>query len=579
MRLFHGMDPKNASIGGMVGEDGPTVTVGELLLGRLHDLGVRHVFGVPGEFTMGFTDQVLAFDGIDWVGSSSELNAGFSADGYARVNGLGVIVSQFGAGELSSTNALAAAMVESVPIVSVVIGPSMEVMQGRTLIRHSLVDNFPDSWVNVAGQVTVAQTSLAPECALREIDRVLSECWSQQRPVYIRIPADVAKTPVPRPSRPFTRPEPVSNSAQLDAFAVAVQRRLAHTERPALLVGNIPIRLGLGPAVAAFAAEHNWPVAAQAPGRGLFDESDPRFVGVYSGSGSHDSIREVVEGADVLVCLGVTFFEWSGLFTVDPDPDRIINLEQDSAEVAGTRFGPISMGAALGQLHDVAPSRTSDWPHDAAPLIESSELARAGARPICHERLWPALQGVLRPGDILVGEVGTSFFGLATMRLPAGDTVLMAPTWGAVGYVIPASFGVGVAMPERRVVSVTGDGGLQMSSQDISRILAFDQHPIIFVINNRGYTSERAIEKEVGGRAQSHGEEIPDWRYGELPAVFAAKGAFVVHTARTEAELAEILDGIEERPSRLTLIEVMADPSDVPEGMRQWTRKAAVPQS
>ncbi len=130
-------------------------------------------------------------------------------------------------------------------------------------------------------------------------------------------------------------------------------------------------------------------------------------------------------------------------------------------------------------------------------------------------------------------------------------------------------------MPERRVVSITGDGGLQMSSQEISRMLFFGQNPIIFVINNRGYTSERAIEKEVG---RGYGEEIPDWRYRDLPAVFAAEGTFAVHIARTEAELAEILTGIEERPNRLTLIEVMVDPTDVPEGMQQWSQKAAAPQ-
>lgn len=575
MRLFHRTYTKSVYIGGMLGVNGGLVTVGDLLLGRLHDLGVRHVFGVPGEFTMGFTGQVLAFDGIDWVGSSSEVNACFSADGYARVAGLGVIVSQFGAGELSSVNAMATAMVESVPIVSIVIAPSTEVLRERALIRHSLVDSFPDHWVQVARQVTVAQTSLTPECALREIDRVLAECWSQRRPVYIRVPADVARTPVPQPSRRLTRPDPISNSAQLDAFAVAAQRRLADAERPALLVGNIPIRLGLGPAVAAFAAEHNWPVATQAPGRGLFDESDRRFVGVYSGSGSRDSIREVVEGADVLVCMGVTFFAWNGLFAVDRDPDRIISLERDSAEVTGTRFGPISMAAALGQLHEIAPSRASGWPSSIAPSTKSSDLGQAGARPICHERLWPALQEVLRPGDILAGEVGTSFFGLATMRLPAGVTVLMAPNWGAVGYVVPASFGAGVAMPERRVVSITGDGGLQMSSQEISRMLNCGQCPIIFVINNRGYTSERAIGKEVG---RGYGEEIPDWRYRDLPAVFAEEGTFSVHIVRTEAELAEILAGIEDRPNRLILIEVMVDPADVPEGMQQWSQKAAAPQ-
>ncbi|WP_080671555.1 alpha-keto acid decarboxylase family protein [Salinispora cortesiana] len=557
----------------MEGEAG-AVTVGELLLGRLHDLGVRYVFGVPGDYAMDFTDQVMAFDGIDWVGSSNELNAGYSADGYARVAGVGAIITQFGPGELSAINALAGAMVESVPIVSIVGGPSLEIMQRRTSIHHSLVDGDSDHWARMACEVTVAQTSLTPECALREIDRVLAECWLQQRPVYIRIPGDVALTPVARPVRRFARPDPVTNPGQLDAFAAAAERRLADAERPVLLVGSMPIRLGLGPAVAAFASEYNWPVATQALGRGLFDESDVRFVGVYNGLESPDSVREVVEGADVLVCLGVIFYDWSGLFTADLDPDRIINLGRDVATVAGTRFGPISMAAALGRLHEMAASRTSDWPRTATLLHKCSKLDRASGEPISHERLWPAVQEVLRPGDVLVGEVGTAFFGAAMMRLPVGVFVLTAPIWSSAGYVVPAAFGAGVAVPERRVVAISGDGGLQMSPQEISRMFAYGQHPIIFVINNRGYTTERALEKAVGEEVQAYAE-IPDWRYSALPAVFAAEGSFVVRTARTEAELAEILDSVDERPDRLTLIEVIVDPMDLPEGMPQWSREAS----
>ncbi|MCN0179909.1 alpha-keto acid decarboxylase family protein [Salinispora arenicola] len=557
----------------MVGGSGGSVTVGELLLGRLHDLGVRHVFGVPGDYAMDFIDQIMTFDGIDWIGSSSEFNAGCSADGYARVAGVGAIVTQFGVGELSTMNALAGAMAESVPIVSVVGGPMLEVMRQRTSIHHSLADGDSERWIRMAREVTVAQASLTPECALQEIDRVLAECWSQQRPVYIRIPGDVAIAPVSRPSRRFTRPNPVVLPAQLDAFAAAAQRLLAGAERPALLVGNLPIRLGLGAAVAALANERNWPIATQMLGRGLVDETDPHYIGIYNGAESSAPVREVVEGADVLVCLGTTFFDWNGLFTAELDPARIINLRRDGAVVGGTCFAPVSMAAALDRLHEMAASRSVGWP-SAALLHDPPEIDRASTDPIRQERLWSAVQDVLRPGDILVSEVGTAFFGAATMRLPAGTTVLAAPIWSLAGYTTPAAFGAGIAAPDRRVVSITGDGGIQISPQEISRMFVFDQHPIIFVVNNGGYSSERALEKAVGEETQAY-TQIPDWRYSEIPAVFAPEGTFVAHVARTEAELAGILAGVDGRTDRLTLIEVIVDPTDLPPGLPQWSQEAS----
>ncbi|WP_019870885.1 alpha-keto acid decarboxylase family protein [Salinispora oceanensis] len=558
----------------MVGGKEETVTVGELLLGRLHDLGVRHIFGVPGDYAMEFTDQVMSFDGIEWIGSSNELNAGYAADGYARIAGVGAITTQYGPGELSALNALAGAMAESVPVVSIVGGPSTEIMRRRTAVHHSFVDGDFDHWARMACEVTVAQTSLTAEHALREIDRVLGECWSQQRPVYIRIPGDVAVASVPRPARPFRRPEPVTNVAQLDAFTAAAQRRLAGAQRPVLLVGNVPIRLGLGPAVAAFASECNWPVVAQALGRGLFDEADPRYVGVYSGLESRDAVREVVEGADVVLCLGTTFIDWNGLFTAELDPDRIVNLGADAASIAGTRFGPISMAAALGRLHQLAVRRTRDWPSGVAQSESSSELDRTSKKLITHERLWPAIEALLRPGDIVVAEVGTSFFGLEMMRLPTGASALSAPIWSSAGYVIPAAFGAGVAGLGRRVVSITGDGGMQMSPQELGQMLQFGQSSIVFMINNRGYATERALEKAVGEESQGYAE-ILNWRYSKLLAVFAAEDAFVAHTARTEAELTEILSEIDERSERLTFVEVVVDPADVPEGMPEWSREAS----
>ncbi|MBE1486693.1 indolepyruvate decarboxylase [Plantactinospora soyae] len=546
-----------------------TTTVGELLLSRLQDLGVRHIFGLPGDYNMEFLDQVEEFPGIAWIGSCNEVNAAYAADGYARMAGISAMVTTFGPGELSVVNGLAGAMAESVPIVSIVGGPTLEIMDRRAAMHHSLGDGDFDRWVRIAREVTVAQATLTPGNAEAEIDRVLDACWTQQRPVYLRLPGDVAQHSIPLPAGRFARPVPIGEPDQLDAFDTAAQRLLAGAVCPALLVGNLAIRYGLGADIAALLTDRHWPAATQGLGRGLLDETGPNFVGIYNGGDSVDAVRQVVEGADVLVCVGTKFFDWDGLFTADLDPSRIITIGRRASSVGGKVFEPVAPDAALARLHTIAPVRAVDWPTSPDPSRpEGARLDPASNAPITQARLWPAMAAMFAEGDIVVPETGTPSFGVASIRLPRNAVCVQAPLWGAIGYAIPAAFGAATASPERRVVLVTGDGSLQLTVQEISRMMATGQRPIIFVLNNAGYTVERAID----GPHQPY-NDIDDWRYTELPAALSPDVAVDSHLVSTEGELARVLAGLGGVPDRPTIVEVIVDPQDLPAGMPQWGRE------
>ncbi|AVT34372.1 thiamine pyrophosphate-binding protein [Plantactinospora sp. BC1] len=546
-----------------------TTTVGEYLLCRLHDLGVRHIFGLPGDYNMEFLDQVEAFPDIEWIGSCNEVNAAYAADGYARLAGISAIVTTFGPGELSVVNGLAGAMAESVPIVSIVGGPTTEIMDRRAAMHHSIGDGDFDRWVRVAREVTVAQATLTAGNATVEIDRVLRECWTQQRPVYLRLPGDVARQPVPKPPRRFDRPAPEVAREQLDAFDAAAQRLLNGATCPALLVGNLALRYGLGAEIAALLADRHWPAATQGLGRGLLDETGPNYVGVYNGGDSAEPVRRIVEEADVLVCVGTKFFDWDGLFTADLDPDRIISIGRRASSVGGRLFEPVAPAAALARLHTLGPVRAVDWataPDPGRP--PAARLDPASNAPITQARLWPAVSAMLAEGDIVVPETGTPSFGVASIRLPRGAVCVQAPLWGAIGYAVPAAFGAATAAPQRRVVLITGDGSLQLTAQEISRMIATGQRPVILVLNNAGYTVERAVD----GRHQPY-NDIDNWRYADLPAVFTRRVAVDSHLVSTEGELARVLAELGGVPDRPTVVEVVLDPQDLPAGMPQWGRE------
>lgn len=163
----------------------PVYTVGDYLLDRLAELGVSEIFGVPGDYNLQFLDHIVAHPTIRWVGSANELNAGYAADGYGRLRGMSAVVTTFGVGELSVTNAIAGSYAEHVPVVHIVGGPTKDAQGTRRALHHSLGDGDFEHFLRISREITCAQANLMPATAGREIDRVLSEVREQKRPGYI----------------------------------------------------------------------------------------------------------------------------------------------------------------------------------------------------------------------------------------------------------------------------------------------------------------------------------------------------------------------------------------------------------
>ena len=115
------------------------ITVAEYLLLRLKEIGVDEMFGVPGDFVMGFFNQIIKSD-IKYIGTCNELNAAYAADGYARIKGIGAFATTFGVGELSAINGVAGSFAERVPVVVITGSPSTISFKNRPLLHHTLGD-------------------------------------------------------------------------------------------------------------------------------------------------------------------------------------------------------------------------------------------------------------------------------------------------------------------------------------------------------------------------------------------------------------------------------------------------------
>ncbi|CQJ04885.1 indole-3-pyruvate decarboxylase [Yersinia frederiksenii] len=167
-------------------------TVADYLLDRLAEIGIRHLFGVPGDFNLHFLDHVISHPVIKWVGCANELNAAYAADGYARVMPAAALLTTSGVGELSAINGIAGSFTEYLPVIHIVGTPTLRSQKNGELLHHSLGDGNFSHFSHMAKEVTCAQANLTADNAAYEIDRVLGAALSQRRPVYLSLPSDVA---------------------------------------------------------------------------------------------------------------------------------------------------------------------------------------------------------------------------------------------------------------------------------------------------------------------------------------------------------------------------------------------------
>lgn len=544
-----------------------TYTVGDYLLDRLAELGVSEVFGVPGDYNLEFLDHIIAHPRIRWVGSANELNAGYAADGYGRLRGMSAFVTTFGVGELSATNAVAGSYAEHVPVVHIVGGPSKDAQGTRRALHHSLGDGDFEHFVRISREITCAQANLMPATACREIDRVLSEVREQKRPGYILLSTDVARFETEPPGAPLTR-YTGGTSPRARSMFVDAATHLIGDQRLTVLADLLVHRLQAVKELEALLAADVVPYATLMWGKSLLDESSPNFLGIYAGAASAEPVRTAIEEAPVLVTAGVVFTDMvSGFFSQRIDPTRTIDIGHYQSSVADQVFAPLEMGAALDALAQILRQRGISSPPLAPnpddPPGNHAATTPARDEPLTQKMLWDRLCVALTPGNVVLADQGTSFYGMADHRLPHGVTFIGQPLWGSIGYTLPAALGAAVAHPDRRTVLLIGDGAAQLTVQELGTFSREALNPVILVVNNDGYTVERAI----------HGEEAPyndiaGWRWSDVPGALGVAN-HLAFRAHTYGELDDALTAAAQHRDRMVLVEAVLPRLEIPTLLRK----------
>jgi indolepyruvate decarboxylase len=485
-----------------------TMTVIEHVLSRLKAIGVDDIFGVPGDYAFPVNDAICNSPDIRWIGCTNELNAGYAADGYARIRGVGAVCTTYGVGELSAINAIAGAYAEHLPVFHLVGMPNMATQADRKPVHHTLGNGEYDLFRRMTEPVVAAHAVLTPENAAQETERLIHAALYHRRPVYMAFPADLAAMPVIGTATPI--PLPASNPETLETVVAAIADAVGRAKSAVALAGMLIGRCGQAKAFETLLDASGLPYATMFMGKSVIDERHPNYIGMYDGTLLEPEVRSYVEDADLVLDIGAPLTDFnSGAFTARLDPARTITIGHHRVTIGSRTYVNVELGDVLAGL--AARLTRREWPRCKPGTL--GPASGEGAAPIDAAALYPRWADFLAEGDILVAETGTASMGMGFAWLPAGASFHNQTLWGSIGWATPAAVGAAVAAPDRRTVLITGEGSHQLTVQEIGQFGRLGLKPIVFVLNNDGYLIERLLCKEP----EIAYNDLAPWNYTALP--------------------------------------------------------------
>ena len=525
------------------------LSIGDYLIQQLYRRGVRHVFGIPGDYVLGFYDQ-LAQSKLKLINTCDEQGAGFAADGYARVRGLGAVCVTYCVGGLKVANTTAEAFAEKSPVVVISGAPGVKEREKNPLLHHK-VREF-DTQKKVFEQLTVASTVLSdPQIAFQEIDRVLDAAERYKRPVYLELPRDMVLQRGIAHYRPARADE--TGDARVLQAALAEAIAMINAARKPVILADVEVhRFGLQEALARLVEKTGIPVAATLLGKSVIGEQHPLYLGVYEGAMGREEVRRYVESSDCVLMLGAFMTDINlGIYTARLDPARSISATSEKFSVRHHSYEGVSFEDFMEGLLQARWRRrkVARIPH---PPKSIPFRTAHGSRPITVRRLFQRLDSFLSDDTVVVADVGDALFGAADLHIHHRTEFLGTAYYASMGFAIPAGIGAQLADPKSRPLILVGDGAFQMTGMELATAVRYRLNPIVVVLNNAGYGTEREIH-------EGPYNDIAAWRFHRVPEVLGAGISFVV---KTEDDLEHALATAKNHTRSFCLLEVMLDPLD-----------------
>jgi acetolactate synthase I/II/III large subunit len=486
--------------------------------------GVKHVFGIPGEETLDLNES-LSRSSIEFIPVRHEQGGAYMADVHGRLTGrAGVCLGTLGPGALNLVTAVADAFLDRAPLVALTGQGDLERMHKES---HQYID-----LLRVMRPITKWNARLSDPAIIPEVVRKAFKLAEGEKPgaTHIELPEDVMAAEIdaePLPRRRQVRPEPAAR--ELLRAADLVRGAI----NPVALAGNGVVRAGAAPALREFVRATGIPVAETFMGKGLLPPDNPKALGSV-GLQSGDYMMAGFDDADVVLAIGYDLVEHSPehwnpgrdkkVICIDSVPAEIDAYFMPEVELVGDIYHVL---ARLGEECRHVPHQGGSTKLRDIVLGRFEQARNDDAFPVQPPRALFEIRKALGREDILISDVGLHKLWIGRM-FPAYEpnTVLIANGLAGMGFAVPAAVAAKLVHPNRRVVTVNGDGGFLMNAQELETAVRV-RTPFVSVIwENSQYGSiVWKQDKKFGSHfgtdftnpdfvKLAEGFGIPGWRCG-----------------------------------------------------------------
>lgn len=535
-----------------------TVTVADYLLKRLSQHGVKHLFGVPAKTCEALFNAAETGD-VKPIICASDLEAGYAADGYARLRGLGAVTVARGVGVFSLANAIAGANAERSPVVLINGGPSAgELSQQQTLgvlYSHSTGRRADDGRaldstdLLVFRQLTAHAVRIEPDADTPAlIDAAIAVALKQSRPVYIEIAREVwdQKWQLRVAS---LRPAPAPTGSE-DELARKILARLYAARRPALLLGIELARYGLGAKAADLVRALHARYATDLLAKSVLSEDTPGFVGVHDGTSPPPAVRAAIDSADALLTLGCVYPTSQGEL-IRSAQRRLIRVADDKVSLPGERPAAADLATLIDSLlAQHATTYRRPLRAEAAPVAAGRRARPAIVEEgLTYDEVIAGVNGVLDASLIAMTDTSLISYAAGGLNVVGANAFIANAVWQSIGYSLGAALGVAKGGARRPLV-ICGDGGFQQVPQALSSLLHHNVPAIVIVLDNGLFGIEQYLIApdyfKAAAKTPRAVLDLQRWDYAALAKamglaenlVWSVKTPFALASALTAAKAA-----------------------------------------
>ncbi|MEU9900832.1 alpha-keto acid decarboxylase family protein [Streptomyces phaeochromogenes] len=545
-------------------------TVGQYLVDRLRQLGLEHLFAIAGDYSIEWLNRYVTPGGIEIVEEVNEVNAGYAADGYARMKGIGALCVTYSAGALCAVNAVAGAFVEKVPLVLINGTPSIKrtiTFEQTGFSAHHFISGR-ETDLQSFEHLTVAAIRIEnPDLAPTLIDYALTRCISERRPIYIELLQDMVDLECEPPRGALKPARILSDATSLGQSVAQISAQLESAENPLIWLGVEIDRLGLQDKAMSLIQQLNVPFVTELLSKAVLSEEDALFVGVLDGQASSTTVTDLAAKSDFVLALGVWLTDINSLGW-DPDYNKTAFASFDAVKFGTFFAGQVALEHLIDGIlaEQIAPKagKPPEKPARSAPAVGDADV-------ITYQGFYNYIQQYIDTNTIVGADASMNYFGSLLLDVPSAGGFIVQSSYSSIGYSAPAATGICLAKgPDQKVMVFSGDGGFQMTAQCLSTQTRFRLDPIIFVIDNGVY----AVEQWLADAGVFHSDkpyykpcELHRWNYSMLAEVFGCRGWEV----GTYGELRDAVKGALEYSSGPSIIQVRVPEKTIPDNAKWKT--------